>query len=407
MWRGRQKRLSQAVLHVNCNAAYTLEDLQLFKGLDELDLAMIEQPLHHDDLLDHATLQAPSGTAVCLDESITSVARARQALDIGSCRWINVKPGRMGGLTPARGGARLAERAGVPCWIGGMLESGLAPRIASRSQPVLTSGIPRTFSRRAASMRPIWPGRASGLSGGTRVTALAGPGIGCEPDPGRLRSVTLEQCRLSAATVWRRRWCREAGSGRRWTTPVDSPFYPRRPLFIATCGSSWSFPGEPRCNREYLPNPLVASEHGLCVAAGMDVPFCTSYGAFRETFLLLACSFDMRAGYTARTYSTTVLPALPRGARSTAPQNCSPPCRCASEAAHSRASAPRRGDRHLGQLDDRARHLPRTQSPTHAVLAVETDLPGRRSGLDVKQLVDGGPRCRTSRSTSVLRAAVR
>ena len=111
----------QAVLHIDCNSGYTLEDAALFRTLDEFNLAMYEQPLAHDDLLDHAELQRQVRTAICLDESITSVAKARKALAIGACRYVNVKPGRVGGLTNAlaihdlcRAGGRRAGWAA--CW---------------------------------------------------------------------------------------------------------------------------------------------------------------------------------------------------------------------------------------------------------------------------------------------------
>ncbi len=109
--------------HIDCNSGYRLRDLDLFRAVDEYRLEMIEQPLQHDDLLDHAELQRSIRTPVCLDESITSVRQVEQALAIGSCRYVNVKPGRVGGLTNA---VKIHERcrgAGVPCWVGGMLES--------------------------------------------------------------------------------------------------------------------------------------------------------------------------------------------------------------------------------------------------------------------------------------------
>jgi len=110
-------------IHIDCNSGYTLDDLPMFQTLDEFDLAMIEQPLAHDDLLDHATLQRQITTPICLDESITSPRRAAQAIAHASGKWLNVKPGRVGGLTNAVKIHDLARDAGVPCWVGGMLES--------------------------------------------------------------------------------------------------------------------------------------------------------------------------------------------------------------------------------------------------------------------------------------------
>jgi O-succinylbenzoate synthase len=91
--------------------------------VDDFGLAMIEQPLAHDDLVDHAKLQARIRTPVCLDESVTRLDHARQAIELASCRFVNVKPGRVGGLTNAVAIQNVCRAAGIPCWVGGMLES--------------------------------------------------------------------------------------------------------------------------------------------------------------------------------------------------------------------------------------------------------------------------------------------
>lgn len=112
-------------IHIDCNSGYCLDDKALFCKLDRFDLAMIEQPLGHDDLVDHAKLAKEIDTPICLDESITSLDRARHAIELGSCRWVNIKPGRVGGLTNARAIHDCFRDAGIPCWVGGMLESAL------------------------------------------------------------------------------------------------------------------------------------------------------------------------------------------------------------------------------------------------------------------------------------------
>src|SRR5262249_6545191 len=104
--------------HIDCNSGYGLGDAPLFRALAEFGLAMYEQPLAHDDLLDHAALQQQVQTPICLDESITSVDKARKALAIGACRYVNIKPGRVGGLTNAVAIHDLCQRRGVPCWVG-------------------------------------------------------------------------------------------------------------------------------------------------------------------------------------------------------------------------------------------------------------------------------------------------
>lgn len=111
------------VIHIDCNSGYTLDSLPEFQELDSYQLAMIEQPLAHDDLLDHSRLQESIQTPVCLDESIRSLQLAKQATRLGSCQWVNIKPGRVGGLTPAVAIHDWCQAAGIPCWVGGMLES--------------------------------------------------------------------------------------------------------------------------------------------------------------------------------------------------------------------------------------------------------------------------------------------
>lgn len=112
-------------LMIDANSAYTLDDAETFLRMEEYNLMMIEQPLAFDDVVDHAQLQAQLRTPICLDESIDSVAKARAALALGSCRIINIKPGRAGGPSAALTIHDLCLRAGVPVWMGGMFESGI------------------------------------------------------------------------------------------------------------------------------------------------------------------------------------------------------------------------------------------------------------------------------------------
>lgn len=105
-------------LHVDANAAYTLEDVSVFQALDQYELTMIEQPLGWQDLIDHANLQSKISTAICLDESITSLDAARQAIAISSCRIINIKIQRVGGLGPALAIHDYCKGKGIPCGAG-------------------------------------------------------------------------------------------------------------------------------------------------------------------------------------------------------------------------------------------------------------------------------------------------
>src|SRR5438128_41988 len=118
-----REALPDVPLSVDANAAYTLADTPLFEALDELGLVMIEQPLGHDDLVDHAKLQARLRTPICLDESIRHAHDAAAAIELGACRIINIKPGRVGGLLEAKRVHDVARERDIPVWIGGMLET--------------------------------------------------------------------------------------------------------------------------------------------------------------------------------------------------------------------------------------------------------------------------------------------
>jgi o-succinylbenzoate synthase len=112
-------------LMADANSAYTLEDIDLLKQLDPFELMMIEQPLAHDDIIDHAKLQAQMTTPICLDESIHSLEDARKAVELGSCKIINIKLGRVGGLSESIKIHDLCARNNIPVWCGGMLEAGI------------------------------------------------------------------------------------------------------------------------------------------------------------------------------------------------------------------------------------------------------------------------------------------
>jgi O-succinylbenzoate synthase len=118
-------RFPEIRLMADANSAYSLDDAQLLRSLDGFDLMMIEQPLAHDDMLDHALLQSELRTPLCLDESIRTPVDARHALELGACRIVNLKLGRVGGHAEAQAVERACRERGVPVWCGGMLESGI------------------------------------------------------------------------------------------------------------------------------------------------------------------------------------------------------------------------------------------------------------------------------------------
>ncbi len=120
-----RREFPQIRLMVDANSAYQLSDAEHLRRLDEFYLMMIEQPLGHDDIIDHAALQAKLETPICLDECIRSARHAEQAIRLRACKIINIKLGRVGGFGEARRVHDVAREAGVPVWCGGMLESGV------------------------------------------------------------------------------------------------------------------------------------------------------------------------------------------------------------------------------------------------------------------------------------------
>ena len=120
-----RSRFGPIPLMVDANAAYTLADADHLALLDPYDLMMIEQPLDYDDIADHAELQRRIRTPICLDESIHSIRAARDAIRLGACRVVNIKPGRVGGLGESVRLHDLCASNGIPVWHGGMLESGI------------------------------------------------------------------------------------------------------------------------------------------------------------------------------------------------------------------------------------------------------------------------------------------
>ncbi|HJU92585.1 MAG TPA: o-succinylbenzoate synthase, partial [Pyrinomonadaceae bacterium] len=120
-----RRKYPQILLSVDANAAYTFADADHLKMLDDFNLLMIEQPLQYDDLMDHARLQELLKTRLCLDESIVNQRQARLALELDSCRIINIKIGRVGGYSEALGIHNLCGARNIPVWCGGMLESGI------------------------------------------------------------------------------------------------------------------------------------------------------------------------------------------------------------------------------------------------------------------------------------------
>lgn len=187
-----RQRFGDLPIMADANSAYTLNDLSIFKELDDLDLMMIEQPLANDDIIDHSTLQKQIKTPICLDESIHSCEDARKAIELGSTRIINIKVGRVGGLTEAKRIHDLCQEKGVPVWCGGMLESGIgrAHNIAITTLPNFTLPGDTAGSSRYWHEDLIHPEVVvhDGI-----IEVPSSPGIGYKPVPERLDRYTTEK----------------------------------------------------------------------------------------------------------------------------------------------------------------------------------------------------------------------
>ncbi|WP_066310859.1 o-succinylbenzoate synthase [Bacillus sp. FJAT-29814] len=174
----------------DANSAYTLKDIEQLKALDDFNLLMIEQPLAHDDIIEHAILQEKLVTPICLDESIVSFEDARKAIEIDACRVINIKIGRVGGLHEVIKIHDYCYERGIPVWCGGMIEFGVsrAHNIALASLPGFTIPGDISASSRFWDEDIITP--EVKVEKGF-VTVPDGPGIGYDINEKRLQQVLL------------------------------------------------------------------------------------------------------------------------------------------------------------------------------------------------------------------------
>src|SRR6266403_6113144 len=195
------KRLRQEFplikLMVDANSAYTLEDWPLLKQLEGFYLMMIEQPLGWDDLYSHIELQKKLDTPICLDACIHSEELARAAVELGACKIINIKLGRVGGHTVARRIHDLCQRHSIPVWCGGMLEAGIgrAHNIALSTLPNFTLAGDVAASKRYWEEDIILPEVTVSAQGTIRVPTS--PGIGFEPRLDRIDKLTVRKERLA------------------------------------------------------------------------------------------------------------------------------------------------------------------------------------------------------------------
>ncbi len=189
--RAVRKAFPNLRLQVDANSAYSMDDADRLKPLDDLNLLLIEQPLFEDDIWDHHKFQAKFKTPVCLDESILSPRHARYAIEMNACKIINIKAGRLGGLSQAVMVHDLCQQNQMPVWCGGMLETGIgrASNLALASMPNFTlpgdvSASDRYYKHDITHERFV-------LNADSTIDVPTGYGLGVTVDEDALKSYTL------------------------------------------------------------------------------------------------------------------------------------------------------------------------------------------------------------------------
>lgn len=195
--RALRDRFPEVPLMADANSAYTLGDADRLARLDEYDLMMLEQPLGHDEILDHAELQRVLRTPICLDECIRTAHHAQQAIRLGACRIVNIKLGRVGGFAEAVRVHDVCRASGVPVWCGGMLEAGIgrAHNIALSTLPNFVLPGDVSASKRYWSQDIIRP-EVKVAANGT-ITPSDGPGLGFALDTDRIAALCERSAELT------------------------------------------------------------------------------------------------------------------------------------------------------------------------------------------------------------------
>lgn len=186
-----RKEYPNLMLQVDANSAYTLGDIELFKKMDHYNLSLIEQPLGYEDIYDHSKMQRELKTPICLDESIHSLDDTRAAIELESCKIINIKPGRVGGYTESKLIHDYCAGKNIPVWHGGMLESGIgrAGNVALASLPNFTLPGDISASKRYYKTDIVDPEFVVNPDGTMDVPTK--PGIGVEVNMRELDNVTV------------------------------------------------------------------------------------------------------------------------------------------------------------------------------------------------------------------------
>src|SRR5216684_2459873 len=198
-----RKRWPRILLSCDANSAYRPSDLEHLRKFDEFKLLMIEQPLWDDDIFQHAKLQRELKTRICLDESIRQVRDAEEAVELGACRIVNIKVGRVGGFSEAIAIHDLCQKHDVPVWCGGMLETGIgrAHNIALSTLPNFRLPGDVSAAKRYWEEDIVEPEIEVSSRGTIAVRNQPGAGYEIKKDLIQKLTVRMETIRSCAATV--------------------------------------------------------------------------------------------------------------------------------------------------------------------------------------------------------------
>jgi len=189
--RAARNAIPDRMLMVDANSAYTLNDADLFKQMEDLNLLMIEQPLGYDDIYEHSKLQPQLKTPICLDESIHTPDHARMAIELGACKIINIKQGRVGGLSSAIAVHDICEAHGVPVWCGGMLETGVGRALNLALAALPNFKLPSDLSASNRYFNPDVIDPPFDINSDGTMSVPTGKGLGVHIVPERLAKITV------------------------------------------------------------------------------------------------------------------------------------------------------------------------------------------------------------------------
>jgi o-succinylbenzoate synthase len=186
-------------VHIDCEGGLRLDHMEMLCRLDDFSLSMIEQPLPPDDLVGHAMVQETVRTPLCLDEAVSTVEQADMALELHSCKWVKIDPGRVGGLTPAKAIYDKCHEGCIPCWVGMPLLTAIGQRayLSLATKPNFT--YPADYTPAAQILADDLAPRAEpepDTEGKQKIPMWAAPGLGIDPSRELIEKYAVSHVKL-------------------------------------------------------------------------------------------------------------------------------------------------------------------------------------------------------------------